>query len=76
MPRAELMVYLTKFIRITPAGMEIMVRIIGISLLMKIPVAPLVLIRSKFFPDDWFMFGETFQIAVQKQVPAHPADAV
>ena len=35
------MVYLTKFIRITPAGMEIMVRIIGISLLMKIPVAPL-----------------------------------
>ena len=50
-PSAELTVYLTRSIFATPAGIEISVRIMGISLLIKIPAAPFSLTQASIY---WF----------------------
>ena len=61
MPSAELTLYLIKFMRITPAGIDITVLTMGISLLTKIPTAPRRSSMAKFFSMTGRWAGNFFK---------------
>ncbi len=87
-PSAELTVYLAKSIFNTPAGIEISVRTIGISLPIKIPTQPRFLMSAKFRSTAGRCFGNfsryfssitlppAYPTAYKIQLPATPARSV